>query len=168
MRARAAQSYDVIVIGGAIAGASAAILLRRALPSSVPFADAVHNVGAATLAVAALTQGPLELLGPGTVDRLHEPYRASAYPELPELIEAGYVYIAQPPLYSIKAGTKMQWAYNDARLEEIKQELESLFPLGEIPADDDVAEAVVVFLSDRMRMVTGEFLRVDAGQLKRL
>ncbi len=43
---------------------------------------------------------------------------------MPELIEAGYVYIAQPPLYSIKAGTKMQWAYNDARLEEIKQELE--------------------------------------------
>ena len=43
---------------------------------------------------------------------------------MPELIEAGYVYIAQPPLYSIKAGTKMQWAYNDARLEEIKAELE--------------------------------------------
>jgi len=43
---------------------------------------------------------------------------------MPELIEAGYVYIAQPPLYSIKAGTKMQWAYNDERLEEIKAELE--------------------------------------------
>ena len=52
--------------------------------------------------------------------------------------------------------------------EEMKNELISLFSLGEIPADDDVAEAVVVFLSDRMRMVTGEFLRVDAGQLKRL
>jgi len=52
--------------------------------------------------------------------------------------------------------------------DEIKQELEALFPLGEIPADDDVAEAVVCFLSDRMRMVTGQFLRVDAGQLKRL
>lgn len=52
--------------------------------------------------------------------------------------------------------------------DEIKSELESLFPMGEIPADDDVAEAVVVFLSDRLRMVTGQFLRVDAGQLKRL
>ena len=52
--------------------------------------------------------------------------------------------------------------------EQVKSELESLFSLGEIPADDDVAEAVVVFLSDRLRMVTGEFLRVDAGQLKRL
>ena len=52
--------------------------------------------------------------------------------------------------------------------DEIQKELESLFPMGEIPADDDVAEAVVVFLSDRLRMVTGQFLRVDAGQLKRL
>jgi DNA gyrase subunit B len=43
---------------------------------------------------------------------------------MPEIIEAGYVYIAQPPLYSIKAGTKTQWAYNDARLEEIKSELD--------------------------------------------
>lgn len=62
--------------------------MRAALPHTVPFADAVHNVGAATLAVAALSQGQLDLLKPGTVDRLHEPYRASAYPELPALIAA--------------------------------------------------------------------------------
>jgi len=62
--------------------------MRAALPKSVPFADAVHNVGAATLAVAALSQGRLDLLAAGTVDRLHEPYRAAAYPELPHLIEA--------------------------------------------------------------------------------
>ena len=48
--------------------------------------------------------------------------------------------------------------------EEMKAELEALFPLGEIPADDDVAEAVVLFLSDRLKMVTGQFLRVDGGQ----
>jgi homoserine kinase len=62
--------------------------MRAALPKSVPFADAVHNVGAAALAVAALSQGRLDLLAPGTIDRLHEPYRASAYPELPRLIDA--------------------------------------------------------------------------------
>jgi DNA gyrase subunit B len=43
---------------------------------------------------------------------------------MPELIEAGYVYIAQPPLYSVKAGTKTHWAYNDAHLEQVKAELE--------------------------------------------
>ena len=62
--------------------------MRAALPDTVPFADAVHNVGAAALAVAALSQGRLDLLAAGTVDRLHEPYRTATYPELPELIEA--------------------------------------------------------------------------------
>jgi homoserine kinase len=62
--------------------------MRAALPERVPFADAVHNVGAAALTVAALSEGRLDLLAAGTVDRLHEPYRAAAYPELPELIEA--------------------------------------------------------------------------------
>ena len=69
--------------------------MRAALPDSVPFADAVHNVGAATLALAALSQGRLELLGAGTVDRLHEPYRAMAYPELPELITSARAAGAQ-------------------------------------------------------------------------
>ena len=47
---------------------------------------------------------------------------------------------------------------------EVKAEIEAKFPLGEIPADDDVAEVVVLFCSDRMRMVTGQFLRVDGGE----
>jgi len=69
--------------------------MRAALPESVPFADAVHNVGAAALTVAALSEGRLDLLAAGTVDRLHEPYRAGAYPELPELIEAALAAGAQ-------------------------------------------------------------------------
>jgi homoserine kinase len=62
--------------------------MRSALPDTVPFADAVHNVGAASLAVAAVASGDIELFGAATDDRLHEPYRASVYPELPELITA--------------------------------------------------------------------------------
>jgi homoserine kinase len=62
--------------------------MRAALPDSVPFSDAVHNVGAAALAVAAISEGRLDLLSAATVDRLHEPYRAAAYPELPELLAA--------------------------------------------------------------------------------
>jgi len=60
--------------------------MRGALPRNVPFADAVHNVGAAAITVAALAQGRVDLLAAGTLDRLHEPYRASVYPELPELV----------------------------------------------------------------------------------
>jgi NAD(P)-dependent dehydrogenase (short-subunit alcohol dehydrogenase family) len=40
-------------------------------------------------------------------------------------------------------------------------------PLGEIPADDDIAEVVVFFASDRARMVTGQSLLVNAGELMR-
>ena len=40
-----------------------------------------------------------------------------------ELIEAGYVYIAQPPLYSVKVGTKTRWVQSDAELEAVKAEL---------------------------------------------
>ena len=45
------------------------------------------------------------------------------YRHMRELIDAGYVYIAQPPLYSVKVGTKTQWAFNDDHLERIKGEL---------------------------------------------
>jgi len=45
------------------------------------------------------------------------------YRHMKGLIDAGYIYIAQPPLYSIKVGTKTQWAFNDAHLERIKAEL---------------------------------------------
>ena len=62
--------------------------MRAALPASVPFVDAVHNVGASSLAVAAFVSGRLDLLVAATDDRLHEPYRAAVYPELPVLVAA--------------------------------------------------------------------------------
>lgn len=37
-------------------------------------------------------------------------------------------------------------------------------PLGEIPSDGDVAEAVVFFASDRARMITAQTLMVNAGE----
>jgi DNA gyrase subunit B len=39
--------------------------------------------------------------------------------EMPELIEAGYVYIAKPPLYKLKQGRRERYIENDAELEEI-------------------------------------------------
>jgi DNA gyrase subunit B len=37
---------------------------------------------------------------------------------MPELIEAGYVYIAQPPLYKITYQRKDHYVYNDRELQE--------------------------------------------------
>jgi DNA gyrase subunit B len=36
-----------------------------------------------------------------------------------ELIDNGYLYIAQPPLYRVQKGKTLQYAYNDAQLAEI-------------------------------------------------
>jgi len=32
----------------------------------------------------------------------------------PELVMQGHIYIAQPPLYSLKKGSKIEWVYTDA------------------------------------------------------
>lgn len=62
--------------------------MRDVLPESVPRGDAVHNVARASLAVAAMASGCLELLAAATEDRLHEPYRVAIFPELPRLTAA--------------------------------------------------------------------------------
>ena len=62
--------------------------MRDVLPESVPRADAVANLAAVAIGVAGLAKGRFDLLDRLTVERLHEPYRAAAYPQLPKLVEA--------------------------------------------------------------------------------
>jgi homoserine kinase len=62
--------------------------MRAALPANVPLGDAVANLGAVAIGVAGLATGRFEILSRLTVDRLHEPYRALAYPQLPRLVDA--------------------------------------------------------------------------------
>ena len=45
------------------------------------------------------------------------------YRYMREIIEKGYVYIAQPPLYKIQQGKRIEYAYNDRQLEQILAEL---------------------------------------------
>ncbi len=44
------------------------------------------------------------------------------YRHMKPLIEAGYVYIAQPPLYKITKGKKLEYAYDDVQLERVTSE----------------------------------------------
>ena len=45
------------------------------------------------------------------------------YRYMKKIIEHGYVYIAQPPLYKVTQGKKVQYAYNDRELEEVLKTL---------------------------------------------
>ena len=62
--------------------------MRAALPDRVPLADAVANLQRVALGVAGLATGRTDLLRHLTIDRLHEPYRAAVYPQLPQLVAA--------------------------------------------------------------------------------
>jgi homoserine kinase len=62
--------------------------MRAALPKKVPLADAVANLAAVGIGVAGLASGRFDVLARMTVDRLHEPYRALVYPQLPRMVDA--------------------------------------------------------------------------------
>jgi homoserine kinase len=62
--------------------------MRATLPSVVPIEDAIANLGAVAVGVAGLATGQYGLLSVLTSDRLHEPYRAAIYPQLPAMVEA--------------------------------------------------------------------------------
>jgi len=55
---------------------------RGMLPDQVPHADAAFDVGRAGLLAAGIALGRRDLIGAGMWDRLHEPYRAVAIPDL--------------------------------------------------------------------------------------
>ena len=59
---------------------------RAALPAEVPMADAVFNVAHASLLTLGLARGDWELVSLGLDDRLHQPRRASLYPDSAELV----------------------------------------------------------------------------------
>ncbi len=49
--------------------------------------------------------------------------------------------------------------------EDVIESITKNMPLGEIPKDDDVANACIFFCSDHARMITGETLLVNAGEI---
>jgi homoserine kinase len=60
---------------------------RAAMPEEVPLAEAVHNVGHASLLVLGLAKDDFSLIGRGLRDLLHQPRRRPLYPASMELVD---------------------------------------------------------------------------------
>jgi homoserine kinase len=62
--------------------------MRAVLPDLVPRADAIANLTRLAIGVAGMATGRFDLLRVVTIDRLHEPYRAEIFPQLPQFADA--------------------------------------------------------------------------------
>jgi homoserine kinase len=84
-------------------------LARQAVPTSVPIADAVHNIAHAAKLIAGLTTGDHQLIASGLGDRLHQPYRADLYPRSAELVALAAAHGALGATISGAGPTVLVW-----------------------------------------------------------
>jgi homoserine kinase len=112
--------------------------MRKSLPSTIPHADAVANLGAVALGVAGLAAGRTDLLRLLTVDRVHEPYRAAVYPELPRMVAAAREAGALGACLSGAGSTILAFAESMSRISQV----EAAFAA--VAADTDLDGHVVV------------------------
>jgi homoserine kinase len=101
----------VVVVPHSAVRTSAA---RRALPATVPLADAAANVGFAALLTLGLARGDFSLVARGLDDRLHQPYRAHLYPQSASLLARAAEFGAIGASISGSGPTVLFWTQADA------------------------------------------------------
>jgi len=95
------------------------------------------------------------------------------YRQLPEIVEKGYIYIAQPPLYKVKKGKQEHYVKDDANLNEylIQQALDKaqLFTSEDVPPiQGQGLEKLAKEFTEVMRTIDRLARRYDSGFLEQL
>ena len=67
----------------------------------------------------------------------------------------------------VQAYVEMRARAEQKSVDDVVAEITRRIPLGRIVPDEDVAEAALLFASDRMRSVTGQSLLVNGGEMMR-
>jgi homoserine kinase len=87
---------------------------RAALPAQVPLSDAVFNVAHAGMLVLGLVRGDWDLVAEGLQDRLHQPRRASLYPQSMGLLRRARELGALGATISGAGPTVLFWTHYEA------------------------------------------------------
>jgi homoserine kinase len=119
---------------------------RAALPREIPMADAVFNLGHASLLAVGLATSNLELVARGLADRLHQPHRAHLYPESAQLAAMASDLGAIGATISGAGPTVLVWTHYEAtglvlrRLEALAEGWAEVRRAGFEPQGADVRE----------------------------
>lgn len=125
--------------------------MRRILPAEVPHADAVANLRNVALGVAGLAAGRSDVLRWLTQDRLHEPYRAAVFPQLPRLLGVARDAGALGACLSGSGSTVIAFADSLAALSRV----EAAFMAASADADLPGRVAIVAPRNEGARVIPG-------------
>jgi homoserine kinase len=119
---------------------------RAALPRDVTMADAVFNLGHASLLAVGLATGNFDLVARGLADRLHQPHRAHLYPESAKLVAKAHELGALGATISGAGPTVLVWTHYETtgpvmrRLEALAEGWAEVQRVGFEPQGADVRE----------------------------